>query len=350
MDKNYGKIRHNFFNEFIKNKCGLEREEVHTGPGFGVDVSVVNLIDNQALILASDPVSLIPQLGLEESAWLSVHITANDIATTGYSPLFGQFVLNLPSNFSQKDFQIYWDYIHQFCVEIGLSITGGHTGFVEGQNSTVVGGATFGTIAPQNEILTSKMANPGDRILVTKSCGISASAILALTFPETVKNKAGIENYQNACNSFYDSSILKEALGAVSLDNKKYITAMHDVTEGGVLGAIFEMATASENGALVHDDQLPIHETQSEVLKAFSLDPRYTLGSGALIITCKEEGVESTIHQLKKLGISCTEVGSITKKDEGIKLMKNGKRTDILYLENDPYWTAFSKAIKSEWK
>src|SRR5690606_33293135 len=110
------------------------------------------------------------------------------------------------------------------------------------------------------------------------------------------------------------------------------------------------MATASENGALVHDDQLPIHETQSEVLKAFSLDPRYTLGSGALIITCKEEGVESTIHQLKKLGISCTEVGSIPKNDEGIKHMKNGTRTDILYLENDPYWTAFSKAITSEWK
>ncbi len=350
MEKNTGKIEKDFFKNFIKKKCGKGKDEIQNGPKFGVDVAVINMPNNQALALASDPLSLIPQLGLKESAWLSVQLTANDIATTGFPPMYGQFVLNLPSNFSQQDFQVYWEHIHQFCSDIGLAITGGHTGFVEGQNSTIVGGATFLTIAPQDQILTSAMAEPGDHILVTKSCGISSSAILTLSFPETVKNKAGIENYRKACNSFYDISILKDALTAVDNENRRYITAMHDVTEGGVLGAIYEMVTASDNGALVYDEKLPVDEVQSSVLNTFSLNSRYTLGAGSLIITCKEEGVKRTINQLQKLDIPCTKVGQITKKEQGIKLRREGLISDIVYSKRDPYWEAFYKALKLGWK
>src|SRR5690625_1831794 len=139
MEKNTGKIEKDFFKNFIKKKCGKGKDEIQNGPKFGVDVAVINMPNNQSLALASDPLSLIPQLGLKESAWLSVQLTANDIATTGFPPMYGQFVLNLPSNFSQQDFQVYWEHIHQFCSDIGLAITGGHTGFVEGQNSTIVG-------------------------------------------------------------------------------------------------------------------------------------------------------------------------------------------------------------------
>lgn len=350
MRKNTGKIEKDFFNAFIKNKCGKERSEIQTGPAFGVDVAVINMPNNQALAIASDPLTLIPQLGLKASAWLSVQLTANDIATTGFSPMFGQFVLNLPSDFPKVEFQEYWNYIHQFCSDIGLAITGGHTGFVEGQNSTIAGAATFLTMAPQNEVLTSTMAAPGDRILMTKSCGISAAAILALSFPERVKDKAGTENHQKACDSLYTISILKDALSAVDMGNRKFITAMHDVTEGGVLGAVYEMATASGNGALIENEKLPIDEVQSSVLNTFSLDPRYTLGSGALLIACKEEGVRRTIDQLKKFDIPCTEIGEITAKESGIKLNKNGAVSAIVYSERDPYWNAFYQAINSGWR
>lgn len=350
MEKKTGKIEQVFFKNFIKDRCGKERGEVKTGPNFGVDVSVINMLNNQTIALASDPLSLIPQLGLKESAWLSVHLTANDIATTGFPPLYGQFVLNLPSHFSQQDFKVYWNYIHQFCSDIGLAITGGHTGFVEGQNSTIAGGATFLTIAPQDQILTSSFAQPGDAILVTKSCAVSSSAILALSFPETVKNKAGMENYQRACDSFYDISVLQDALTAVGEGNRKHITAMHDVTEGGVLGAIYELAIASDNGALIYDEKIPINETQSSITNIFSLDPRYCIGAGSMIITCKTKEAQRTIAQLQKLNIPCTVVGQITERDKGIKLRKDDEDSDLIYFEKDPYWNAFYQAVKSGWK
>ncbi|MBW8524455.1 AIR synthase family protein [Chryseobacterium chendengshani] len=349
MSEILGKINHSQFEDFLKHRCGKDREEVRVGPEFGVDVSVVDLDGEKAMALTSDPLSLIPSLGLEESAWLSVHLMANDMATTGFAPMFGQFVLNLPANLSKNDFEIYWNYIHQFCKEIGVTITGGHTGFIEGQNSTMAGGGTLITIAPKEKILVSKYAKPGDTILVTKTSALSSAAILAMSFPETVKNKIGKEFYYSASASFYETSSLKDALAAVQIENSG-VTAMHDVTEGGVLGAIYELAVASGNGAEVFNEKLPIGDVQSAVCNLFSLDPRYCIGAGSMIITCKKDKASEIISRLELNHVPCTQVGTITEKSSGIKLIENAKANDLLYFEEDPYWKAFFNAYKNGWK
>lgn len=351
MRDKLGKIEHHLFEQFIYNKCGQPRNEVLAGPQFGVDVSVVDLPGGMAMALTSDPLSLIPSLGLQESAWLSVHLIANDMATTGFAPMYGQFVLNLPSTFSKNDFNIYWEYIHQFCSEIEVSITGGHTGFIEGQNSTIAGGGTFITIAPKDKIKVSKHAKSGNAILVTKSCGISSAAILAMSFPETVKKKTGTEIYHKACDAFYHTSSLQDALIAVGKNNEhSEITAMHDVTEGGVLGAIYELAMASGNGAIINNDKLPVAEVQAEVCKIFDLDPRHCIGAGSMIITCNKEASSMVIDRLAKHNIPCTLVGELCDKENGVTLVKDDNKSDLKYLEEDPYWAAFFTAIKKGWK
>src|SRR5699024_10108560 len=270
MKTNLGKIPSDFFNRMVGKKLGASRKEVTVPAQFGVDVSVIDLPDGNALLLTSDPLSLIPSLGLEESAWLSVHLMANDMATTGFAPMYGQFVLNLPAGFSPHDFSVYWDYIHRFCADIDVAVTGGHTGFVEGQNSTIAGGGTLISIAPRNEVLVSSGAQAGDAVLVTKSCALSSAGILALSFPETIHQKLGKEILEQARESFYQTSSLKDALIAAG-EEKRHpeVTAMHDVTEGGVLGAIYEMAAASEKGVLVKNDQITIGETQREICELF---------------------------------------------------------------------------------
>lgn len=351
MSTKLGKIEYQLVEQLIRAKCGYQRREVRTGPQFGVDVSIVDLPGGLAMAMTSDPLSLIPSLGLEESAWLSVHLMANDMATTGHAPMYGQFVLNLPASFSKEDFKTYWGYIDRFCSEIGVAITGGHTGFIEGQHSTIAGGGTFVTVAQRERLLVSKQAQPGDVLLVTKTCAISSTAILAMSFPETVKNKAGTEIHRQACESFYQTSSLQDALTAVDEnDEEPGVTAMHDVTEGGVLGAIYELVIASGNGALIENDLLPLGEVQHAVCRTFDLDPRYCVGAGSMIITCKKNAADGVISRFAKKGIPCAKVGEVRKRQEGIKLMKNGISSDLIYLEEDPYWAAFFKAFKAGWK
>jgi hydrogenase maturation factor len=349
MSRKLGKIERQLFDQFIRGQCGHHRPEVTTGSQFGVDVSIVDLEDGRAMALTSDPLSLIPSLGLSESAWLSVHLMANDMATTGFGPMYGQFVLNLPASFPKDDFKIYWQHIHRYCHQIGVAITGGHTGFIEGQNSTIAGGGTFITVAPKEKMLVSRMARPGNSILVTKSCALSSAAILAMSFPETVKNKAGHEIYRLACESFYQTSSLPDALTAVGPRgaNPDNITAMHDVTEGGVLGAIYELAIASGNGARIDNEKLPVGEVQTAVCKIFDLEPAYCIGAGAMIITCKKESADNIIRRLTDHNIPCVEVGEILEKEAGIRLADNGTESDLQYREEDPYWATFFNAFHS---
>ena len=349
--KQPGKLQHHSFEEIILQRCGAVRSEVSTGPSFGVDVSVIDLPNGLAMAMTSDPLSLIPSLGLAESAWLSVHLMANDMATTGFAPMYAQFVLNLPAQFSTEDFKTYWNYIHQYCKEIGVAITGGHTGFIEGQNSTIAGSGTFTTIAVKEQILTSAKANTGDVILVTKQAALTATSILAMSFPETVRNKAGKEVYDEACELFWQTSSLTDSLTAVGTDEKLHeVTAMHDVTEGGVLGAVYEMAVASCHGVRLYNHAIPVGEVQQKVCSLFDLDPRYVVGAGAMIITVKNGTEDAVVKRLQQVNISCTAIGEITAKENGKKIIVNNVEEELVYLERDPYWNAFFKAVKNGWK
>src|SRR5690554_5617289 len=180
-----GKLTGESFQQLVRPKIGMYRKEVLHGPHVGVDTAIIDLGNNLGLAVSSDPLSLIPTIGPKASAWLSVHLLANDMATTGFAPMYAQFVLNLPATISLNVFEEYWNYIHQFCKDIGVAITGGHTGKLEGQNSVVSGGGTMFLTAPLVEILTSNGAQKGDVIVVTKESALNSSSILAMSFPET---------------------------------------------------------------------------------------------------------------------------------------------------------------------
>ncbi|MDO1450875.1 AIR synthase-related protein [Rhodocytophaga aerolata] len=343
-----GKIGSKLFKEMLLPKCGASRREVLTGPGFGVDTAVIELGNGLAMAVSSDPLSLIPSIGMEASAWLSVHLLANDMATTGLAPMYAQFVLNLPTELSARSFKEYWEYIHLFCKKIGVSISGGHTGQIEGMHSTISGGGTMFLVAPTHRILTSTRAQPGDALVVTKQSALTASAILAMSFPKTVKNKAGTEIYLKACESFYQTSSLADALAASErLEPNSQLKAMHDVTEGGVVGAICEMAMASGCGFRIDDAKLPVSEVQKQICRLFDIDYRFAVGAGAMIMAVKK-GLESelTAH-LHSKSIPAVVVGEMTPAEEGFVLIKNGEASHIHVDEKDPYWEAFFKAIKA---
>lgn len=344
-----GKIDHQSFGHIILPYTGQQRPEVKCGPSFGVDVCLIELPGKLGLALTSDPLSLIPTLGLQESAWLSVQLMANDMATTGFAPQYAQFVLNLPPGLTTADFKSYWEFVDHYCKTINVAITGGHTGSIEGQNSTIAGGGTMVLTAAIQDILLSKYAREGDLIIVTKQCALSSTAILAMSFPQTVQNLAGHEIYNKACANFYQTSSLAEALMA-GTHKKARISAMHDVTEGGVLGAIYEMAIASGQGAIIYNDQLPVTETELVICKLFDLDYRFSIGAGSMIMAADPANAKEMTRHLKAQGIDATIVGEFKKQDYGILLVENDQAKPMPYFSKDPYWQAYHTAYKNRWK
>ncbi|MCG8306677.1 MAG: AIR synthase-related protein [Cytophagales bacterium] len=348
FENNLGKISDLTFEKILFPNCGSERKEVITGPSFGVDTSVIAIGQGQAMAVSSDPLSLIPAIGAEASAWLSVHLIANDMATTGFAPQYAQFVLNLPTDLSPATFRTYWEHLHRFCKDLGVAITGGHTGQIEGQNSTVSGGGTMFLIAPQRDILTSDKAKPGDAIVVTKEAALVATSMLAMCFPETVKNKLGREIQQLANTNFYRTSSLREALLASDiLDPGTELTAMHDVTEGGVLGAISEMAKAAGVGFTVDSDLIPVGEAVQAIAGLFEIDPRFSIGAGSMIMAVRENQVSRLINHLGSHSIEAVAVGKFTSRNKGCRIIENGEEKSFAFSGEDPYWESFFRAYNS---
>jgi len=346
-----GKINSKIFREIIGPQHGRERSEVITGPKFGVDTAVIDLGNSNGLATSSDPLSLIPSLGLKESAWLSVHLLVNDLATTGFAPQYAQFTLNLPADFPLEKFKTYWSHIHRMCEELNIAITGGHTAQVPGQDSTTPGGGTMFLQAPLDEIITSDGAEPGDKIIVTKESALVSSAILAKSFPETVKEECGSDIYEQACTNFYRTSSLQDALMATEvLAPNKELKAMHDVTEGGLLGGICELAEASGCGFRVDSDRLPVGEAPRNICELFEIDHRLCVGAGSMIMAVAEGTEEILVKYLNEKSIPATVVGELTEQGEGTMLIENGKEKAFEFDGNDPYWNAFFKAMEKGWK
>lgn len=343
---NAGKVSSDFFESSIYPFCGSDRGEVIVPAGYGVDVALIHLPNGYEMALTSDPLSLIPTLGLQESAWLSVQLIVNDMVTTGVAPMYAQFVLNLPPSINAEQFDEYWKYIHGYCKQVGVAITGGHTGKCEGQNSTVAGGGTMTAIAPQGTMLTSNMAEVGDVVIVTKESAQIATSILALSFPETVRNKCGYEVQQKAAELFYNTSAFETGLAAAALNKEeRIVTAMHDVTEGGICGAIYELAMASGCGVEIDQAKLPTGDVQQQVCNVFDIDPHYCVGAGSMIVTAKKDKEHLVIEALKRQGIKATAVGILTDKIAGMNIRTNNGIAMLTHPGTDPYWVAFYDAM-----
>src|SRR5260370_10768851 len=146
---------------------GAKSRQVIVGPTPGVDVSVLNVGGGMVLVANCDPISLIPSLGPEDSAAMSLYEVASDVATSGQSPRYAVLDLNLPPKMSDQILSRYWSAIDKTCRKLGVSILGGHTGRFEGCDYSIIGGPTMWTTCRRDVFLTSAMARAGATWLST---------------------------------------------------------------------------------------------------------------------------------------------------------------------------------------
>ncbi|MGN0003127.1 MAG: AIR synthase-related protein [Sphingobacterium composti] len=341
------KIAEHMVEDLFARQLGFRREKVLQGPGYGVDCALIELSDKQAMAVASDPLSFIPSIGVKESAYISVHLAANDIATTGCSPQYGQFVLNLPASISERQLKEYWYYINEFSAEIGLHITGGHTGFDAHQDSTIVGAVTMFAIGERDNLLLSSQAQVGDVLLMTKSAGLIATSVLAMSFSNHVKTNLGADILDKLISNFWDISVLREASLVREINvSEKIVHAMHDVTEGGVLGAIYEMATASDIGVKVVEEAIIVNEEVTKTANFFGLDATKIIGAGSMLIACSQNEKHQILEKIRANHIQCTEIGYFCPKEEGMYVLQNNKNVGLKSPGVDKYWEVFAKCIQ----
>jgi hydrogenase expression/formation protein HypE len=277
------------------------------GPGPGLDCAVVEPpAAERLLVVKSDPITFASQ----EIGWYAVQINANDLATSGATPRWFMLTMLLPEG--RSDPELVEDIFHQVCQacqQLGVTLLGGHTEITSGLERPILAGTLLGEVARQ-ELVTPRGARQGDVLLLTKGVPIEATALLAREFPERLGSLFTAEELAQAQRFLYDPgiSVLREARLACAAGE---VTAMHDPTEGGLAGALWELAEASGRALWFEAAAVPVPPLSARLCAAFGLDPLAAIASGALLLTAPPASAHAIRRALESDGIACAAIGRV---------------------------------------
>ena len=338
-----GKINPEFFNRVIYPKLGSDDSSVILKPHHGVDFGVIDLGD-KVMVLSTDPFYIAKELGIEKATWFAVHIIASDVAVSGIKPRYLSIDLNLPLEMSEQELIRMWDVVDSECKKLGITIPTGHTARYAGCNYPMVGGATMLGIGSKEKLIIPN-SQVGDIVIVSKGPAIETTGLMSAYFPEFLEEKYGKEFVKKAQDVYYQMSTVKDALIAASV---KGVTAMHDATECGVFGGLYEMAVHSKVGMRIYLDKMVLQDEVRKTCECFNIDPYRAISEGTLIATVNKNKAQEVINALEEEGIPASIVGEVVPEKEGIYVFENDRKYRLEHPRVDPFWIRFEEYLKKQ--
>ncbi len=323
---NIGKVPEKVLKRSILKKIDIRRSEVLIGAGVGEDCAVLALDDDEVFVLSTDPITgTTKDLGN-----LAIQVTANDLASAGAEPVGVMVTALLPPEIEEADIKILMEDINAACEPLNMQVIGGHTEVTDVVKQPVVSITGIGK-AKKDKIVQTAGCKPGNDIVVSKWIALEGTQILAKEHEAKLKEKFPARMIYEAQNFDKLLSVVPEAATAV----KSGVTAMHDVTEGGIFGALWEMAESSGVGLEIDLKAIPIKQETIEICNFFDINPYGLISSGSMLMAT-EDG-NKLVAELKKVGIHASIVGKAT--DSNDRVLINGEnrrfleppKTDELY-------------------
>lgn len=299
-----GKIPPKIMEKLVYSRLGIMDPNVLVGPAIGEDAAIIDLRDGRLLVVHNDAIT-----GASEFlGWLAVHIVSNDIAVRGARPKWFLMSLFLPENTSENFLEKIMNQVDEAAKELGIMVIGGHTETTLNLDRPIVGTTAIG-IVEKDKVVTTSGAKAGDHIIMTKTAAIEGTAILCTDFIDALKSK-GIDEktIEKGSNFLMKVSVMKEAL---TLAERRLVTAMHDPTEGGILGGVAEVAYASHKTIELWADRVPIAKETKLVTEVLGIDPLKLIGSGSLVATVPPGSLKETLRTLRMLGIESSVIGKV---------------------------------------
>lgn len=305
-----GKLNWDDLKEIISENKGAVREEVRVHSGIGEDCSIIKFGDYECVI-STDPIT-----GADSNIGkLAVNINCNDIASCGVEPIGIMVTILAPEGATLEQIKSVMKEIGEEAKKLNIEILGGHTEVTSAVNKLIVSCTVIGKSLYGKAISTSG-AKLGDDVVVTKYLAMEGSSILANDYEDEIKTVLTDEEIKTAKDYANDISVIKEG----RLAGEFGVDSMHDITEGGVLGALWEMAEASQVGFKVFEKAMPISEVTKKICNKFNIDPLKFISSGSMLIVTQKG--EALVKLMKQKNIKATIIGKITEK-KGILVKDN---------------------------
>jgi hydrogenase maturation factor len=334
-----GKIPPQFFDKVIYPRLGKYDKNIVIGPRHGVDYGVIKIADTY-LALSTDPFFIVPSFGFKKAAWFAFHIIFSDVTVSGLPPKYLSIDLNLPPEITEKQLQEMWESVDSEARKYGISVVTGHTARYSGCNYPMVGGATAIAVGTKKELKSPSKVKKGDQVVITKGPAIETTGLLSVLFPGKFIEAGGAKFQKEASDLFYQMSVMDDCIIAREFSG---VRVMHDATECGIWGGLYEMAMAGNYGLRIEKELIPVKEVVKKTAELFEFDPFCSISEGTLLAIVSRKEAESLVSTLKKNNISSAVVGEVVDKKEGIKIAENKKEKKLSHPKTDPYWLLAEK-------
>lgn len=312
-----GKLETDILKKCVIDNIKVKRPEVMVHSGIGEDCSVIGFGED-CCVLSSDPIT-----GAGSNiGYLAVHVSCNDIASSGVEPLGILVTIMAPLSSSEEDIYNLMKDINKAASEINIEILGGHTEITSAVNKIIVSTTAVGR-GKLNGYITSSGANAGDYIVVTKFAGLEGTSIIASDYEEYLKDRIDQKTIDSAKKFIDMISVVKEGVIGGALG----VSSMHDATEGGVLGAVWEVAEISGTGFEIYKESIPLKNETVSICSIMDINPLKLISSGMMVITTGDK--EILLSELNSKGINAACIGKIIEDSNRRVLISCGTEEEV---------------------
>lgn len=311
-----GKVPETILKRSVFKKLKVKRPEVLVHAGVGEDCAVLGPAED-AIVLSTDPITGTAK----DIGKLAFHVTANDIASSGAELIGILLTIIFPPENSEEELKAIMEDITGLAEEYQVEILGGHTEVSEVVNQTLISVTGVGRIA-KDKMITTGGLRPHQELVVTKWIGLEGSSILAKEKEEALKAVLPAELVETAKGFDNFLSVVPDSKVAMKVG----VSAMHDVTEGGIFGALWEMASASGVGLEIDLKKIPIRQETIELCEALNINPYMLISSGSMLIGTSRG--HQLVEELGRVGIHAAVIGYATEGND--RVIVNGEERRFL--------------------
>lgn len=321
-----GKVPENVLKRSILKQIHTKREEVILGAGVGEDCAAMKLEPEEVFVISTDPITgTVTDIGE-----LAIVVTVNDLASAGAEPVGVMLTALLPEDITEKEIREMMEQVDRACEKFHLQVMGGHTEVTRAVRQPIISVTGVGK-AREGRLISTAGVKPGMDIVVTKWIGIEGTSIIAKEKARELSRRFS-ENFIVKAQKF-DRMLSVWPEASIALESG--VSAMHDVTEGGIFGALWEMAEASGVGLEIDLKKIPIKQETVEICEFFGINPYELISSGCMLMA-SEDG-NRLVMDLKKAKIQAAVVGKATSGNDRVLFHEDERRfleppkTDELY-------------------
>lgn len=318
MKMKIGKLSEPILIRSVLKQVKHRRDEVLVGPAVGQDCAVVEIEPDEVFVMSTDPITgTVKDLGSH-----CIHITANDLAAGGAEPIGVMLTMMLPDTIDEAEIKKIIRDAEDVCKSLNIEVLGGHTEITNVVRQPLISVTGVGKMK-RSQVITTENIKPEQDIVITKWIGLEATSIFAKEKEEELSKRfpSGLVDTAKEFSKYL--SVVPESKIAMAHG----VSSMHDITEGGVFGALWEMVSGAGLGLEVDIKKIPIRQETVEICEYFGLNPYQIMSSGSMMITTDDGN--ALVRKLEKAGIHAVVVGRTNAGND--KILMNGE--DVRYLD-----------------